>query len=43
MDIRFSLIIPLYRNELSLPSLLVAVADIQRSPRPDFEAVPVVD
>ena len=43
MDIRFSLIIPLYRNELNLPSLLLAVADIQHALGPGFEAVFVVD
>lgn len=43
MTIRFSLIIPLYRNELNLPSLLAAVADIQHALGPGFEAVFVVD
>ncbi len=39
----YSLVIPVYRNEQSLPALLNAVADIDRALNGDFEAVFVVD
>lgn len=39
----YSLVIPVYRNEQSLPALLEAVADIDRVVNGDFEAVFVVD
>jgi polyisoprenyl-phosphate glycosyltransferase len=39
----YSLVIPVYRNEQSLPALLNAVADIDRAVNGDFEAVFVVD
>jgi glycosyltransferase involved in cell wall biosynthesis len=39
----YSLVIPVYRNEQSLPALLEAVADIGRAVNSDFEAVFVVD
>jgi glycosyltransferase involved in cell wall biosynthesis len=41
--VMYSLIIPVYRNEQSLPELLVAVAGIGRAMDGDFEAIFVVD
>ncbi|MFN0107347.1 MAG: glycosyltransferase family 2 protein [Blastocatellia bacterium] len=40
---RFSLVIPVYKNEASIPQLLAAIADIARQMNGDFEAVFVVD
>lgn len=42
-DIRFSLILPLYRNEANLPALLQCIAEMQASLGAGFEAVFVVD
>lgn len=42
-DKRLSLVIPVYKNESSLPDLLAAVAEINRQLRGNFEVVFVVD
>ena len=42
-DIRFSLILPLYRNEANLPALLQCISEMQTSLGAGFEAVFVVD
>ena len=40
---QFSLVIPVYKNEASLPDLLAAIGEVARSMAEDFEAVFVVD
>jgi glycosyltransferase involved in cell wall biosynthesis len=39
----FSLIVPVYRNEASIPALLERLEDLNRTMKGDFEAVLVVD
>lgn len=41
--LKYSLVVPVYRNEANIPTLLAAIAGLQRELGPSFEAIFVVD